>query len=221
MYLFLLHSSDLDFFVIVKSGYKQRFIDQLDWLEEVHPLGYFFKNTNDGYKILFEDEIYGEYAVFEEWELKKISYSEGRVIWKDPSYKNTQIITPAVHIPNLRNKSLDHPLNEALTNLYVGLCRYARGEKLSAMRYVQSYAVDSILSVLHMLEPEVDYFSDPFGLERRLEKRFPRFAETIGDMILGYNQVPQSALCILTFLDEVYPVNQRLSAEIRRLAHRC
>jgi hypothetical protein len=210
--------SDLDFFVVVKPELKSRYIDHLDWLEEVHPLAYSFKNTEIGYKILFEDGIFGEYAVFEESELINGSYTEGRVIWKDSSYQNTGISKPTNPIPSPKKDSLDHPLNEALTNLYVGLGRYARGERLSATRFVQCYAVDRILSVLHLLEPEVDYFPDPFGNERRLEKRYPRFAEIIGDMIQGYDRVPESALCILSFIEEVYPVNRKLSDEIRRLA---
>jgi len=61
--------SDLDFFVVVKPGEKNRYIDRLDWLEDVHPLAYSFKNSDIGYKVLFEDGIFGEYAVFEEGEL--------------------------------------------------------------------------------------------------------------------------------------------------------
>lgn len=211
--------SDLDFFVIVKQGEKKRFIDQLDWLEETHPLAYSFKNTDDGYKILFEDGIYGEYAVFEEWELANISYKGGRVVWKDSTYGQLVPANSANLIPSIRKDSLDFSLNEALTNLYVGLGRFARGERLSAMRFVQSYAIDSILSVLHLLEAEVDYYPDPFGNERRLEKRYPRFAEIIGDMMQGYDRVPESALCILNYLEEVYPVNRRLSDEIRIMAN--
>ncbi|MNI08286.1 hypothetical protein D3C73_613160 [compost metagenome] len=211
--------SDLDFFVIVKPGEKNRFIDRLDWLEGAHPLAYSFKNTDDGYKVLFEDGIFGEYAVFEERELADAAYTEGRVIWKDPMYSNTAIAKPVSPVPGQKSDSLDFPLNEALTNLYIGLCRYARGERLSATRFVQGYAIDRILSVLHLLQQEEDYFPDPFGNERRLEKRFPRFAEIIGGMIQGYDQVPASALRILDFLEEVYPVNRRLSDEIRRLAN--
>lgn len=210
--------SDLDFFVIVKPGQKLRYIDCLDWLEETHPLAYSFRNTEVGCKILFEDGIYGEYAVFEERELENAAYVNGRIVWKDPHYTNTGIVQPSEPPRPVRKDSPDHPLNEALTNLYVGLCRYARGEKLSAMRFVQSYAIDSILSVLHLLEQETDYFPDPFGNERRLERRYPRFAEIVGGMLQGYDRVPESAICILNYLEQVYPVNRRLADEIRQLA---
>lgn len=125
--------SDLDFFFIVKPGEKGGYTHKSDWLEEVHPLAYSFRNANVGYKVLFEDGLYGR---------------SDRV-------------------------ELDLPSNEALTNLYVGVGRYARGERLSATRFVQSYAVDNILSVLHLLEQEVDYFPDPFGNERRMEQKYP------------------------------------------------
>ncbi|SEU09814.1 hypothetical protein [Paenibacillus sp. NFR01] len=212
--------SDLDFFVIVEPGMKDRYIDRLDWLEDTHPLAYAFKNSDVGYKVLFEDGIFAEYAVFEERELATAAYTEGRIVWKEARYDNTAIAKPAAPLPSQKQDSLDHPLGEALTNLYVGLGRYAREERLSAVRFIQGHAIDRILSVLHLLEPEVDYYPDPFGNERRLEKRFPGFAAKLGDMIQGYDRVPESALCILAFLEEVYPVNQRLSEEIRRLAGR-
>ncbi|UJF31434.1 hypothetical protein [Paenibacillus hexagrammi] len=211
--------SDLDFFVIVKPGYKQAYIERLDWLEEVGPLAYSFHNTPDGCKILFEDGIYGEYAIFEEEEMENIAYSEGRIVWMDPNYDRPKIAKGSKKIETKRRAGLDFPVNEALTNLYVGLCRYARGEKLSAARFVQSHAVDSILSVLHLLEKEEAYYPDVFGEDRRLEKRYPYFAERVGDMILGYERTQESALHILRFLEEVYPVNARMSMEIRRLAN--
>ncbi|WP_311198875.1 hypothetical protein [Paenibacillus hexagrammi] len=119
--------SDLDFFVIVKPGYKERYIQQLDWLEEAHPLAYSFQNCDVGCKILFEDGIYGEYAIFEERELESCMYSEGRVVWMHPLYTGVDFAKPAQPAPSLKDSSLEHPLNEALTNLYVGLGRYARG----------------------------------------------------------------------------------------------
>jgi hypothetical protein len=44
--------SDLDFFVIVKSGCKNHYLENLEWLEEIAPVAFFFKNTPDSYKLL-------------------------------------------------------------------------------------------------------------------------------------------------------------------------
>jgi len=54
---------------------KQPFIDCLDWLEEICPLAYRFKNCELGYKFLFNDGIYGEFAVFEPEELNSALYT--------------------------------------------------------------------------------------------------------------------------------------------------
>lgn len=213
--------SDLDFFVIVTPGYKQRYIEQLDWLEDTHPLAYYFMNSHVGYKIMFEDGIYGEFAIFEEWELEQAAYSEGRIIWKDTSFGNDNIVKPLDHFPIIKQESIDFAINEALTNLYVGLGRYARGEKLSGTKFIQSYAVDGLISVMHLLEQEVEYYPDRFGNERRIEKRYPNFANNLGNMIQGYDKVPESAIQILNYIENIFPVNARLSSEIRKLAEVC
>lgn len=213
--------SDLDFFVIVQPGCKMRFIDQWDWLEDAYPLAYHFQNTADGHKIMFADGIYGEFAVFEEAELENIAYAEGKIVWNAPAYTGDHLEKPIYNTPVTRPESADYPLNEALTNLYVGLCRYARGEKLSALRFVQGHAIDSILSVMHLLEQEIDFYPDTFGNERRFEARFPAFSYTLGSMLQGYENVPESAIEILNYLERVYPVNEKMSAEIRRLAQQC
>lgn len=213
--------SDLDFFVVAKEGAKARFIERLDWLEAVHPLVYTFRNTEDGYKILFADGVYGEFAVFEASEMTDILFTSGRIVWKDSAFTDERIASPVKQPASLRRDSLDFAVNEALTNLYVGLCRYARGERLSGMQFVESHAIGNILSVLHLIEQEVAYYPDVFGNERRLEKRFPRFARRIGAMLQGYGQVPSSALNILAYLEESYPLNAEMGKEIRRLADAC
>ena len=50
--------SDLDFFVIVREDKQKDYLNNLDWLAECAPLRYVFRNTVDGYKIMWEDGIY-------------------------------------------------------------------------------------------------------------------------------------------------------------------
>src|SRR5919108_3356783 len=76
--------SDLDFFVIVEAGYKTDFITDLNWLSSVRPVVYLFRNTEDGYKLLFDDGVFCEFAVFEASELASIPFAPGRIIWKQP-----------------------------------------------------------------------------------------------------------------------------------------
>lgn len=210
--------SDLDFFVIVAPGYRERFIDHLDWLEEVHPLAYHFKNSDAGHKILFEDGIYGEFAVFDEAQLKTAGYAGARIVWRDPAFAGKEIPRSNGSFPRLKAASVEHAIGEAVTNLYVGLGRFLRGERFTAHLFVHAYALGQVTKVIHLVEPEVDYFPDPYGNDRRLERRYPEFAKQIGQMLQGYDRVPESAIAILNFLEEHFPINQRMSAEIRRLA---
>ena len=67
---------------------------------------------------------------------------------------------------------MEYHVNEALTNLFVGLHRDLRGERLSATRFIQGYAVDRLLTVLGLLRANTAAPQDPFAVERRAERRF-------------------------------------------------
>ena len=77
--------SDLDFFVIVPPTYQPEFLESLDWLAAVHPIAYAFQNTVDGYKALFADGIFCEFAVLTPEQLPSIPFAPGRVVWKTDS----------------------------------------------------------------------------------------------------------------------------------------
>ena len=50
--------SDLDFFVVVKPDSKPAFLNDLSWLTSISPVAYYFANTQDGYKLLYEDGVF-------------------------------------------------------------------------------------------------------------------------------------------------------------------
>lgn len=208
--------SDLDFFAIVEPGYKTRYIENLDWLSALCPIAYQFRNSPDGYKLLFEDGIFCEFAVFEQAELTNIPFSPGRVVWKQPQVSD-QIGTPTQSVPAPREPNVEFLVGEAVTNLYVGLGRFRRGEKLSAQRFVQHYAVDRIVELASLLESEQGTPKDIFVNERRFEQRFPGLTAELPRFVQGYERTPESALAILEFLESRFPVNAALAAHIRQL----
>ncbi len=209
--------SDLDFFAVVADGQKRRFIDNLDWLAEVAPIAYCFLNSPDGYKLLFEDGIFCELAVFEQAELRAIPFSAGRVVWKQPWVEDA-IALPVQGAGGAPSVSpVEWLVGEALTNLYVGLGRDRRGEKLSATRFIQGYAVDRVLELAARVEPEQPAFRDRFSNERRFEQRFPGLAQRLPAFVQGYEKNRQSALAILAFLEENFDVNPSLAAIVRAL----
>lgn len=211
--------SDLDFFAIVAEGCKTSYIENLSWLERVSPVGYAFKNSPDGYKLMFEDGILCEFAVFEEAELAAAVYAPGRVIWHAPGF-NTSLFKEAPVLPVNQHQPVEWLVGEALTNLYVGLCRYRRGEKLSAMRFVQMYALDRVVELTKLVEPMQPGWVDVFSQERRFEQRFPLTAQNLSKMAQGYDRTPQSALVILEFLQKNFDVNPVIQREIVALCAR-
>jgi len=209
--------SDLDFFVIVEANAKRRYLDDLSWLADPCPLDFQFRNTVDGCKALYADGIFCEFAVFEPQELDAIPFAPGRIVWKHPDV-DAAIAQPRRPLPVSEVRSEDWLVGEALTNLYVGLARRARGETLAALRLIQVHAVDRVLELAARREPAQGAPHDPFAPERRVEQRLPRFAHELPAFMRGYGESAASARAILDYLERNVAVNSPLAAAIRRLA---
>lgn len=193
--------SDLDFFVIVEPGRKAAYIDRLDWLAAVHPIGWHFRNTADGHKALMADGIFCEFAVFEPQELDAIPYAPGRIVWRRDGF-DPAIATPrrALPAPGLPDETWI--VGEALSCLYIGLKRWHRGERLSACRFVQGHAVDRLLELETLRDPAAAQRAqpDPFNRERRTEARHAALAADLPALLPGYAHTPQAALAMLAAL---------------------
>jgi hypothetical protein len=208
--------SDLDFFVIVEPGYKSQYLHELEWLTSVAPTAYYFQNTPDGFKLLYADGVFCEFAVFEPLELAGIPFAPGRVVWKRPEISEAIAIPQRASAPPAR-QGVNWHVGEALTNLYIGLERWQRGEKLSAARFIQGLAVDRLLELVEMVEPAQAGAEDPFNPARRFEQRYPGVARRLPDFVQGYEHSPESALAILKFLERHFPVNPAIAQAIRAL----
>jgi hypothetical protein len=206
--------SDLDFFVIAASGHKQRYIDDLSWLSAAHPLAYVFRNSADGHKFLFADGIYGEMAVFEPDELANAAYAPGRMVWRRDGVPEGWATPPE---RSRRAPTTEHLLGEALTNLYVGLGRFQRGEKLSAMRFIQGYAVDRVVDLAHQMAEATGASADVFDGPRRFERRYPALAAELPALLPGYERTPEAAAAILRLLERHFRLDPAITAAIRSL----
>jgi hypothetical protein len=207
--------SDLDFFAIVAPGYKEECITNLDWLGRVCPIVYLFRNTCDGYKLLFQDGIFCEFAVFEPAELSQIPFTAGAIVWKAEGFD--EAVCFPKNRPQAQERSVEYLLGEALTNLCVGLSRYRRGEKISGFRFVQQFAVDRVLELAGRLEEERLTAVDPFSIDRRFEFRFPCMSRYLPRFIQGYDRTIESAAEILAFLSAHFDVNPFIKSKIAGL----
>jgi len=207
--------SDLDFFAIVEPTYKSRYLHHPDWLYDTHPIAYLFLNTADGYKLLFKDGVFCECAVFEPQELHAAAFARGRIVWQRADF-DAALAEPQPRPAN-QPPSREWLIGEALTNLYVGLGRYRRGEKLSAQRFIQHYAVDRVVDLIARLETAAPAHQDVFANERRVEARYPIETRHLPQMVQGYDRSVESAAAILTWLEQHFEINAALARAIRQL----
>jgi hypothetical protein len=182
------------------------------------PIAFSFRNTPDGHKVLFEDGIYAEFAVFGRGELAHIPAGAGRVVWQLEGIDPTDVTT---HMPaSPEPRPVEWLVGEILTNLYVGLLRLKRGEQLSAARLIQGYAVDALLELCAFAESPSPGHRDPFDRARRFEQRFPETAVHLPDFMQGYDGSVESALALLEFLEQHFAVNAAIKHRITDLASR-
>jgi hypothetical protein len=205
--------SDLDFFVVVKDGHKAEFIADLDWLTRARSISFTFKNTPDGYKVLFDDDVYAEFAVFEPHELENAVNTEGRIVWKDDAFDEQWRIPKKQPIP-WKPESREWLIGEIVTCLYVGLCRLRRGEQLSAWRFVQGHAFTLLLELIEF--EQSDPTLDVFSKERRFEQRHPDWPARLGRFLQGYDRVAESAQEMLAYLEQNCLVHPAIKRAIRK-----
>jgi len=211
--------SDLDVWIIVDDGYRDQIIGDLGWLNAVCSVVYKFPHSASGYGLLFEDGIFSELDAFEVADLATFGSAGARIVWKAEGVPESLGLPRPMDASGER--STEAMLGEALGNLYVGLGRFYRGEKLSAMRFIQVYAVDQILKLASLIEEEQAATRDMFSVERRFEKRFPGIADDLPAMMQGYDRTPDSALAMLEYLDRHFAIEPAIKeAILGRLAER-
>jgi hypothetical protein len=209
--------SDLDFFVVVDDGAKPRYLVDIDWLEALGSIAFEFKNTPDGRKVLFEDGLYAEYAVFTPEELASAAYAAARIVWRRDDAP-VGLEHPRVPPSPGKPQPIEWYVDEALTNLYVGLHRDLRGERLSGMRLIQVHAVDRLIGLLDALGRGRTAQQDPFAAERSVERRLDASVLPLHALVPGYGHDREAALAMLDVLEGLVAVDTRMAQAIRELA---
>ncbi|GAB4061942.1 hypothetical protein GCM10028777_00120 [Angustibacter speluncae] len=200
--------SDVDVFVVVDDGAVGRYAHDVAWLEAVAPVAFWFPHTHDGCKVLFDDGIFVEYAVFTLAELRAVPFAGARVVWRRDDAPDDLLRGAAP--PEPRDDSVAFHLGEALTNLLVGVHRELRGEHLTAARFVQSHAVDHVLALAGTHERR-----DPFDASRRVEQAHPDLP--LAAMVPGYGRSAAAAREVLTWLGARYDVPAGIGRPLEEL----
>lgn len=200
--------SDVDVFVVVDDGAVGGYAHDIGWLEAVAPVAFWFSHTHDGCKVLFDDGIFVEYAVFTVAELRAVPFAGARVVWRRPGAPDDLLRGAPPPVP--RDDSVGFHVGEALTNLFVGVHRELRGEHLTAARFVQSHAVDHVLALAGTHARR-----DPFDASRRVEQARPDLP--LARMVPGYGRSAAAAREVLTWLGARYEVPAGIGRALEEL----
>src|SRR6478736_1467110 len=210
--------SDADFFVVVDdAATRDRYLADIDWLEAAHPVVWSFENSDAGRKALLEGDLFAEYAVFSLAEMDTAGYPPGRVHWSRADAP-AGLELPKMPVP--QPPSLDHQVGEAITNLYVGLHRDLRGERLTATRFIQGYAVDRWVTVLDHLGLGAGTRQDVFVVDRGVERRFGPDLLPLADLVPGYERNAHAAATLLRLLEAHVELDPTIVAAVRDLIGR-
>lgn len=205
--------SDMDFFLIVEDGFKETYIDDLGWFNK--DIVFSFKNTKDGHKVLFSDGVFAEFAVFTKSEMPHIGFTKGRVYYAKSDF-DLSIIEPKQLKPK-KPLNIEFNINEALTNLYVGVLREKRGEHASSFTFIQVYAADLIMRLFEDFFDANPTLDDYYVFERRIEFKYADAKAILKDLKQGYDKNLESALFALEFLNTHYNINQAMYQKIKSL----
>jgi hypothetical protein len=207
--------SDLDFFVIVADDAKDRYLDDIGWLDAAGPVAYSFANDRNGRKVLYADGVFAEYAVFTVGELANLPFTGARVVWqKDGGATDLTRVGPPPGGPPY--DTVEFHLNEALTNLYIGLHRELRGERLTAARFIQVYAVDRAIALLN-LHTGRSHGRDPFDNSRRAEQAYAPDVLPLSRLMPGYDHNVAAASAMLDWLLARYEADPVIVTAIQAL----
>lgn len=207
--------SDLDVFVVVDDHAKQGYLDDPSWLNAPAPMAFSYVNDANGRKVLYADGVFVEYAVLTLSELRRLPFLGARVVWQRPDAP-TDLATCGAP-PSAALDTVDFHLGEALTNLYVGLHRELRGERLTAMRFIQVFAVDRVLALLRLTADTPGHQRDVFDGSRRVELGYPADELPLAEMVAGYAANGPAAAANLRWLRSRFEVDAVIGAAVDRL----
>lgn len=208
--------SDIDFWLVVSDGSaKQRYLDDPGWLAGFGgSLAYSFVNDPNGRKALMVDGLFLEYAVFTPQELRRLTFTGARVVWQRHGIPLGLEEHPAPSPPTAID-TVEFHVNEALTNLFVGLHRELRGERLTAFRFIQVYAVDRVLALLRLDAGRQWVQPDPFEATRRVEVSVEDVP--LPAMVAGYDHNRVAARATLDWLTGRYDSDPAIVEAVRDL----
>lgn len=194
--------SDHDFWVVAQPGTSESFRADLSWLPDHEEIVLSFRETSHGVKIVYREGHLLESAVFEPADLPSLRINAYRVLLDRSQVAEVmqRIAEQTAQTTSEWFQDDRHRFGQILTNLMVGVGRYARGEKLSGHAFIKQYALHNVLFLLAKYGDSARIETlDNLDPLRRFEFAFPEWGAEINAILLL--EPPQAARQLLDLAD--------------------
>ncbi len=185
--------SDHDFFVITPPGEQEDFRQNPGWLPDHESIVLSIRETAHGLKVLYESGHLLEFAIFDIDELAQVHINDYRVLLDRADI--TSIVVNIAKRPAQSPFDATKQFTMVISLIYVGMGRYARGERLSAHAFIKHHLLGHLLSLLaHLLDGD-NARLDNLDAFRRFEQVYPDVGAEISRVLLL--PIPQAAESLL------------------------
>ncbi len=190
--------SDHDFWIVTTPGAQEYFRTTFDWLPDHEQIALVFRETAHGLKVLYRFGHLVEYAVFAPEELAVTYLNSYRILIDRAQIaaRAAEIVTRTAAGHSGQQADLAYHFGQFLTNLWVGIGRHRRGERLSGHDFVRHGAVRHLLTLIAaLIPPDRSGVLDSLDPARRFEQAYPALGTEINTVLRL--ETPQAAAALL------------------------
>lgn len=196
--------SDHDFWVVVEPDTLEWFHTHHEWLPDSEQIVLWFRETRDGFKVIYRSGHLLEFAVFDRQGLLRYAKVNDYRMLIDRAGL-------AADVARLQEETRsDHSwasddlglLGQFITNLLVGVGRYRRGEHLSARQLITVSSLYALLQLIpRHIPPDKPDLLDNLDPLRRVELAYPETGAAINGLLRL--DLDQAALELLDLADHL------------------
>lgn len=144
--------SDHDFFVITPTGVQEELRQDVSWLPRSDRIAYWYRETDHGLQVFYDDGHLLEFAVFDLEEIGLAGVNRYRVLLDRGGVEERMAEVAATTAARVR-ASDEHEFGKLLGCVLVGAGRARRGEELSGGMFVKDLGLRFLVVLLARLVP--------------------------------------------------------------------
>lgn len=180
--------SDHDFWLVTRDGDAAAVRSDVSWLPRYDEIAVWFAETAHGRSAIYGDGHLAEYAVFDDGELEIAGANVYRVLIDrcDLEHRMRSMVQRTTGVAAAADPTGEDRFGAFLTQITIGVTRFARGERLSANDMIRGRAARTLVGLLgSFLDTDRADSLDNLDPTRRFEQAHPGLAEEIDAALHG------------------------------------